>query len=394
MAEKTALFGAGSFSKVHAKDLADLGYLGCIVDIDPAKEEIAKKHGVPFINRDAIRLGKEENEFRSAIKTDNWDIVTNTPIRFPLTALGVGYGKDVFVEEPPTEKAREIKYITENYPDTKIGVNYIEMAHPVVQANKEDMDFEPGYSFNRRSKDLRGVSERRIGGGLGSRITLEDLMHDLSEVDLFRKYVSGSSFAEEPPEVSNAKIQTWYELPEKENGNPKYPFSTDVRAEFALLFPDGMKSEIEGGFADPEIRQYIVTDEDGNRAEYGNTLTRPEINPMAARVEGKRNVDYLLEKIKGQYITDKEKQDEVLKRANAETLEEKMNRYVTEGKWKDGEPKYGWVPLFAMLENFHESDSKEDLICSLDQALGYQDTAEQVYHKAGKPGAMVYKVLE
>ncbi len=392
MAEKTALFGAGSFGKVHAKDLAGLGYLSCIVDTDPAKKEIAEKYGVNFINEDAVRLGEKEKIFENAIKTNNWDIATNTPSHFPLTLLGVDYGKNIFVEKPPAEKASELEYITKNYPNAKIGVNYIEMAHPVVQANKEDMDFEPGYSFNRRSKDLRGVSERGIGGGVGSRITLEDLMHDLSEVDLFRKYVSGSSFAEKPPEVKNAKIQTWSELPE--NGNPKYPFSTDVRAEFGLLFPDGMVSEIEGSFADPEIRQYMLIDGDGKTAQYGNTLARPEINPIAARVEGKRNVDYLLEKVKGQYITDKEKQDEVLKRANAETLEEKMNKYVPEEKWKDGEPKYGWVPLFAMLKNFHESNSKKDLTCSLDQALGYQDTAEQVYYEGGKPKAMVYKVLE
>ena len=200
--------------------------------------------------------------------------------------------------------------------------------------------------------------------------------------------------AEKPPEITNAKIQTWYELPEKENGNPKYPYSTDVRAEFALLFPDGMISEIEGGFANSEIRQYMVIAEDRKTAEYGNTLTRPEINPIAARVEGKKNVEYLLEKVKSRVITDQEKQDEALKRANAETLEERMNKYVPETKWVDGKPMYGWAPLYNMLDNFFEAESSKELICPLSQALEYQRIAEEVYHKAGRPEAIVYKVLK
>jgi len=91
----------------------------------------------------------------------------------------------------------EVEYVLhlqKYYPlKQKIGVDYIEMAHPVVEAAKDVLDFEPRYSFNRRSKDLRNVIERGIGGGEGSRIILEDLVHDLSEIDVFRKRAYGKS---------------------------------------------------------------------------------------------------------------------------------------------------------------------------------------------------------
>jgi len=452
--KKVTLFGAGNFGRVHANDLANLQVLGGIVDTDPSKKEIADKYSVPFFNTDltkyVIDLGygrvvkslsearelekvkyeemiwgtsfdapnedyytreysivkeiykKFENGELQDIpedlnevlnKTDAIDIATNTPSHFPLMLFGLKEKKDIFVEKPPTESVDELSYILHFYPKAKIGVDYIEMAHPVVQATKDDMDFKPNYSFNKRSKDLREVVQRGIGGGEGSRIILEDLVHDLSEVDLFRKNAYGKSFAKVYPEVVDAEIQCWYELPERKNGKPKYPYSTDVRAKFTLKFPDGMISEIEGGFADPEIRQYVLVDGEGKIAEYGNTLTRPNISPIAARVEGKKNVEYLLEKVKSGVITDQEKQDEVLKRANAETLEEDMNKYVPEAKWVDGKPMYGWAPLYNMLDNFLEAKSSKELICPLEQALEYQRIAEEVYHKAGKPDAMVYKVL-
>ncbi|MCD6528624.1 Gfo/Idh/MocA family oxidoreductase, partial [bacterium] len=394
--KKTTLLGAGNFGRVHANDLANLSVLVGIVDTDPSKKEIADKYGVPFFDTDltqyvvdsggrrvvkslseAREFEKEgERQLRIALesydsaneasffdkyyskapeiyekfksgklqdipeglnevlnKTDAIDIATNTPSHYPLMLFGLAEKKDVFVEKPPAEKVDELEHILFFYPEAKIGVDYIEMAHPVVQATKDDMDFEPKYSYNRRSKDLRSVVERGIGGGEGSRIILEDLVHDLSEVDLFRKHAYGKSFAEVYPEVVDAEIQCWYELPERKDGKPKYPYSTDVRAKFRLKFPDGMVSEIEGGFADPEIRQYVLVDEEGKTAEYGNTLTRPNISPIAARVEGKKNVEYLLERVKRHVITDQEKQEKVLKRAGAETLEEKMNKYVPEAKW-------------------------------------------------------------
>lgn len=409
MTKNTALFGAGYFGSVHIGELYQLGYLGCIVETDPEKREIAEKYNVPFYHirgTDYKELNKqitessepgkliedslnEEGALEESKKKDNWDIVTHTPSHFPLAVLGLEYGKNLFIEKPPAENIDQLEYIMK-YPN-KIGVDYIEMAHPVVQANKEDMletDFVPAYSLNVRSKDLRG-NKRGMGGGEGTRITLEDLLHDLSEIDLFRKYVTEKSFAEESPEVVNAKIQRWNELPEKdENGNPKYPYNTDVRAEFKLKFPDGTEADVKGGFADPEVRQYVVVDEEGKTAQYGNTLTRPNMNPIAARVEGKGNVDYVLEKTRGKYITDQEKQEKLLRRANAETLEDKMNKYVPEAKWVDGKPRYERAPLYNMLDNFFNAKSNKKLVCPLSQALEYQKIAEGVYKEAGKLDAM------
>ena len=433
--KKVALLGCGNFGGAHAKELTGMGCLKYIVDTDPSKIKIADELGrvevsdelhVGFIGGHDITRSIEilrdscgepyahiitdyanrkcpgdwrfydEITHELVNETDTWDIATNTPSHFPLMLIGLWNGKDVFVEKPPAERVSELAYVTKRVPGlskTKVGVDYTEMAHPVVQATKDDLDFEPRYSFNRRSKDLRNAVERGMGGGEGSRIILENLVHDLSEIDVFRKRAYGKSLAEVSPEVAGARIQCWHELPERRNGKPKYPYSTDVRAKFVLRFPDGMISEIEGGFADPERRQFVLTDEEGKVAIYGNTLTRPNISPIAARVEGKKNVEYVLEKVKNGVIRNNTTQDKMLKRTNAETLEESMNKYVPERKRVDGEPMYGEAPLYNMLENFLKAESNSELICPLERALEYQRVAEHVYRKAGKPGAMIFRIV-
>jgi len=390
--KKVALLGCGNFGGAHAKELTGMGCLKYIVDTDPSKIKIADELGrvevsdelhVGFIGGHDITRSIEilrdscgepyahiitdyanrkcpgdwrfydEITHELVNETDTWDIATNTPSHFPLMLIGLWNGKDVFVEKPPAERVSELAYVTKRVPGlskTKVGVDYTEMAHPVVQATKDDLDFEPRYSFNRRSKDLRNAVERGMGGGEGSRIILENLVHDLSEIDVFRKRAYGKSLAEVSPEVAGARIQCWHELPERRNGKPKYPYSTDVRAKFVLRFPDGM-------------------------------------------VEGKKNVEYVLEKVKNGVIRNNTTQDKMLKRTNAETLEESMNKYVPERKRVDGEPMYGEAPLYNMLENFLKAESNSELICPLERALEYQRVAEHVYRKAGKPGAMIFRIV-
>jgi len=384
---RTAIFGLGYFGYFHLKNVVTLGHFNYGIDINPEKKKLVENFGGKFLSVDltkAIEIKRDENgnpithkikknlpEINELAKnTDVWDIVTPSSFHFPLMLLGLELKKDIFVEKPPAEKVSEIEYILKKIPKAKIGVDYIEMVHPVVLAIRDRMlkeKIQPFFFFHHRSKDLRG-SKRKIGGGEGSRIILDDLVHDLSEIGFFRKVFGKSSLTEDLLKIENVYIQTWNEI-----------YFTDVKAKFTLLFKDGTKAEIEGSFADPEIRQFLIIDKTKEIAFYGNTLTREKIKPIAAKIRGKKNIEYLKQKIKEMEITDDKIQKEILKKINAEILKKEMQ-------------KYNPNQLFVMLKNFYQAKSKKDLICSLEQALEYQKIAEEVYKKAGKIKAMEFKI--
>lgn len=376
--KRTALIGIGHFGRFHLKNIASLENLEYGIDIDTKKKGLLEEYERKFLNTDLTRAiiierDKEGNPISHKIKkdlpeireltkkTDVWNIVAPSPLHFDLMLLGLELGKDVFVEKPPAERVSEIEYILERFPDSKIGVDYIEMSHPVVQAVKDEMlkeKFEPSYYFHHRSKDLR-ENIRGLGGGEGSRIILDDLVHDISEVEFWRKSIEKDSLAE-GFEVNQAEIQRWDEI--------GYPYSADVKAGFTLLLDNNQtKVEVEGSFAAPEVRQFLIVDEGKDVAYFGNTLTREQIKPIAAKVSGKENIEYLKQKIKGMEILNNEMQDKILKEIDAKILD--LQAY---------EPN----SLKTMLKNFYESDTKKDLICSLDQALNIQKIAEEVYKKA------------
>jgi len=433
---KVILFGAGYFGKVHANDLNILGVLGGIVDINPERKEIAEKYKVPFWNIDvtkyvvekpveavatdideakkileeaindveeklysedlnAIRLPYARfmaarelyNRFKNEglepcpeeiLKADGWDIVTNTPSHYPIALLGIVKGiKRIFIEKPPTEELSQLDTLIRlsKEKNTIVGVDYIEMAHPVVLATKEVIGKqEPIYYLNHRSKDLRGVIQRGIGGGEGSRIILEDLVHDLSEILYFRGSLEGAK-------VIEARVERWRDL--------GYPYNTDVKAQFKIKFPEA-EAEVKGSFADPEVRQYVVR-LSADEAIYGNTLTRPHIQPIAAYIQGKDNIETIIEAVREGKILTNEDQQKILEKTKAETLEDLMKKYVPECKYKDGKPVYGWAPLYNMLENWLKAESNKDLICDLEKAFDIQRIAEKVYRVAGAEDAMIVR---
>ncbi|MCD6094398.1 Gfo/Idh/MocA family oxidoreductase [bacterium] len=388
---KTAIFGLGYFGYFHLKNIVALRCFDYGIDINPEKKKLVEKFGGKFFCADltkAIEIKRDKNgnpishkieknlpEIKELAKnTDVWDIATPSFFHFPLMLLGLELKKDIFVEKPSTERISETEYILKKFPKAKIGVDYIEMVHPVVLAIRDRMlkeKIQPFFFFHHRSKDLRG-SKRKIGGGEGSRIILDDLVHDLSEIGFFRRNLGKGSLIEDPPKVKEAKIQTWKEI--------GYPYLTDVKAKFTLLFKDGARAEIGGSFADPEVRQFLIIDKTKQTAFYGNTLTREKIKPLAAKITGKRNIEYLKQKIKEMEITDNKIQEKVLKKINAEILRKEMQ-------------KYNPNQLFVMLKDFYQAKSKKDLICSLDQALEYQKIAEEVYKIAEKPKAIESKIF-
>ena len=367
---EVVLFGAGKFGKVHANDLAQMGALHVVVDTDRTKQDVAEKYGVPFYHEDFTDPSIEFPE--EILEADAFDIVTNTPSHFALTLRGIERNKKVFVEKPPVERVADLARLLLMFQRIRIvAINYIEMAHPVVMAAKDNMQFKPEYFLNIRTKDRRGERSRGIGGGEGFGVVLEDLVHDLSEILLLRGSLRGA-------EVTDAEIETW-----RQKG---YPYNTDAQAEFKLMFPEA-EAEIFGSFVEPkEVRQFVVASYTEEIAIYGNTLTRQWISPVAARIKGEKNIKYIIQQVKKKILTN-EQQKKVLKKTEAEILEKDMSKYVPECKWKDGEPMYGWAPLWNMLNNFLTAKSNYDLICSLQKAFAIQRIGEQVYKMADKEHA-------
>lgn len=372
----TAVFGLGYFGKFHARDHASLGHLAYIADKDIQKEKEAKDLNAGFLSADLTKIvqfkkDKEGNPVSHKIKklspkikdflgkTKNWDIATPPEDHFPLMLLGLEFGKNIFVEKPPAERVSEIQYIIERFPETKIGVDYIEMAQPVVVFLKELMlenKFVPAYFFHRRSKN-KMKEIRRSREPINSMVVLEELVHDLSEIDFFRTFISKKSFKDSPPELIKRWVQTWQEL--------GYDSSSDARARFSLEFPDGVRADVEGGFSDPEIRQFIVINKNWASAFYGNTLTRPWIKPLAAEVSGEGNIKYLLEAIRSAKIINQQKEEDILKKVRASIF-----RIPN---------KHNQPPLLTMIRNFYQAKSNHDLICPLSKALEYQKIVEEVY---------------
>ena len=366
----TAVFGLGYFGKFHAKDHASFGRLAFAVDRDMKKRKIAEDLGAEFlfpgpsknliIKRDKFgnpisHIIKKSSFIQKLDKTANWDIVTPPRDHFPLMLLGLELGKNIFVEKPPVERVSEAQYILERFPKSKIGVDYIEMAHPVVIAIKKEMariKFQPFYFFHRRSKNL--IEEKKnFGRRAGLDIVSEELTHDLSEIDFFRSNILKKSFKQDSPGVFVSKIERWEDL--------GYFYSANVRAEFSLEFIDGSEAKIKGGFLDQEVRQFAVVNREWSMAFYGNTLTRTWIKPAAAALEGRKNIDFLMEAIAKSKILNQEKQQEILEKVQA--------KLTGLGSYKP--------PLLTMIENFYQAESKKDLICPLDKALEYQRIAEE-----------------
>jgi hypothetical protein len=231
-------------------------------------------------------------------------------------------------------------------------------------------DEDIGRMFNYRSKDLRG-NERGQGGGEGSRIIMEDLIHDLSEIEgLTDSKLRNSA-------VENAEIERWSEIGD-------FPYNTDVNAEASIQYEDGTKVAMKGSFADEERRYFVAVNEEENKAVYVNTLSRDHISPQAAAVEGQEEVEYLERVAREGHILDDETQEELLDSLDADRLDDKMEDHVPESKYVDGEPKFGWAPVYNQVE---QMTSGEEPLTDLEEVLQYQKSMEEIYKESGEPDA-------
>jgi predicted dehydrogenase len=139
-----------------------------------------------------------------------------------LAIFAFGTGKErVFIEKPVAETPEQLYTALREKPTgTLAQVDYIECANPVVLATKEIIkDATPIGFYNHRAKDLRGMISRGKGGGEGSQIILEDLVHDFSEISFLGGDLSTA-------EIKDVNTKTWKEM--------GYPYETDIEADIKL----------------------------------------------------------------------------------------------------------------------------------------------------------------
>lgn len=368
---KVCLFGLGYFGSVHARTLKAMGVLNCVVDVDPSRAQKAKEFGVPFICADCAKLVTVERDGKGnpvghkiskalvppeLMMADAWDVATNIPSHFPLALLGLALGKRVLLEKPPTENVAELTYLAKNFSESFLAVNYIELAHPAVVAVKrefETKETKPDYFFHRRSKNFK---QERVSGGRGSRIVLEELVHDISEI-LFLK-----SFKEGIPTVTRTTMKSWRDLGvEFQDIDP----GKEVEAEFHLEFSDGTAAQVQGSFAAPAVRAFVAANLKEGIGYFVNTLSRAHIKPVVARLSGKAVITEATKAIQQGEALIQQEQDALLDRLGAERFQLGTQH-----------------PLEAMLKNFLTAAVPDDFICGVPLALKVSEIAQAVYAKA------------
>ncbi|RLG13837.1 MAG: hypothetical protein DRN66_03435 [Candidatus Nanohalarchaeota archaeon] len=396
MVNRVAVFGAGNIGSVEAKDWARVAKVEYIIDINPTAQALANEIGAKFINEDltqCLDLKKgyirglywkvNENQILREIvdNTNFWSISVPTDFHIYFLILGLYYKKHIFLEKPTTEDVEHTIKIMNRYPNNKIQVNYVERAHPVVLSIIDDIrrsSYKPKYFFNWRGKNLVGITHRGLGGGEGSRILLEDLVHDLSEIDLIKKHVSSAPFSRVQPNIDEIEMLTWKEK--------NMPYIGDVNTKFRLRFNDGTLCDIRGGFdEDRERRYFIMLDGKTNytKAYFGQTITRlPGMTPISAVIRGNANIYVLLDQIKrGILDTSDSNLIPLLKNLGATFLN--MDKYAMKDKMLDGKPVYGWTPIARMIDNLVHARNNSQLICPIDDAIEIEKIAKKVYYKKG-----------
>lgn len=311
-----------------------------------------------------------------AHKTDIWSIAVPTWLHYVYLELVLNAGvKKVFIEKPSTDSTEKSCKVLGKYPDALIQVDYVERGHPVVLAIRDRMQeigFKPTNMFNWRSRDTRNISVQRINSGDETKITVADLLHDISEVDFLLKSVTGLGLDKGSPSLKSIKMVRWVEK------YPEYPYPSDLTADFTILFSNGVEARIRGE-ADFDFRRYFVI-WNKNTAFFGQTLARPKlgITPVAAQVEGAENVARLLQIAEsGRIVTDMNFQA-MFHDTDAQVLN--LSNYEEN-------------PVIVMVKNLADAKQNSDLICSLADAIAIEDIVERVYKESGNEELLTSRVV-
>ncbi len=300
-----------------------------------------------------------------------WNIScpTNWHYAHVNTALQLGANK-ILLETPSTERLDEARELYRNSVYTLIQVNYVERAQPVMIAVLQwikEKEFYPNYMFFRRSHDVR----RRLKTEASSDIkwtTFNTLCHSVSVLELILQHTwwKQKRFRKDL-KVLQSKMISWQERYKEE-----FPFKADVDSDFVLSDSEkngNFKARICGASDKTEHRYFVLSD--GWRAVWVNTLSYPEhkIFPSAVAVYGSdktRKLVALAEKVIGLPSTFD----------NINTLRTELG-----GKWLFVD--FNHSPTEKMIQNLHEAQKEQDLICPLSTAIWVEEIIYLVYKTIG-----------
>ncbi|MDO8619599.1 MAG: Gfo/Idh/MocA family oxidoreductase [Candidatus Daviesbacteria bacterium] len=316
----------------------------------------------PLTDKGHISLDFAKKIKALAEKTQIWNIAVPNKWHYAYLRLVLGAGVNrVFIEKPSTEDPELTRKILKLHPDALVQVDYVERAHPEVVAVRDLMlkeGFVPKKTFNWRSHDIRHLPKERVLSGDLTKITISDLVHDISEVDFLIKATTGQGLSDQPT-LRVSELRSW-----QEKYGSQYPWDGDVEADFSLTFPNGVVSRIKGNDDFDQRRYFVLWDEE--KAFFSQTLSRPAqgITPFAARVSGRENVK--------EFVSGLEKGDLVTNADFAKLLDQ------TQGENIDilG---YEQDALKILMMNLANAKSPAELISSLSTALMIEEVVASVY---------------
>lgn len=307
---------------------------------------------------------------RLAKTTDIWSISTPVNLHYAYLGLTLNAGiNKVFLEKPSTNSTIKTRKILEKYPNSLIQVDYGERAHPVVLAiirAIKSSNFHPKHMFNWRARDTRTIPWQRINSGDETKITVADLIHDISEVDILIKTATGIGLDNGFSNLSDIELTSWYErYPNKEYEN----WVSDVGSDFTINFSNNIDARIRGD-GDFDFRRYFILWNE-EMAFFGQTLKRDQlgITPCAAQIIGPKNVSKFVQIVESGNMVVNTDFIKAFNETSAKILD--ISIY---------EPN----PLKTMIENCVNAKTNSDLICSLSSALGIEVILEKVYRESGK----------
>jgi len=165
--KQTAVIGAGSFGKAHARNYNDISDLLAICDTNM---ETAKNAALAF---EDVRVYNDVDKMLKEEKLDAISIVTPPSVIPSLTEKCAKKGINVLMEKPMGLKFEEVEALT-LYDSVRIHPGFIELYNPVVEEAK---------NYLSRIGNILTISSKRVGlfprryWGMG--VVLDLTVHDV-----------------------------------------------------------------------------------------------------------------------------------------------------------------------------------------------------------------------
>jgi UDP-N-acetylglucosamine 3-dehydrogenase len=165
--KQTAVIGAGSFGKAHARNYNDISDLVAICDTNL---ESAKNAALDY---DDVRVYNDVDKMLQEEKLDAISVVTPPSVIPSLTQKCVNKGINVLMEKPMGLKYEDVEALSKNQ-TVRIQPGFIELYNPVVDETKKYLS---------RIGNILTISSKRVGlfprryWGMG--VVLDLTVHDV-----------------------------------------------------------------------------------------------------------------------------------------------------------------------------------------------------------------------